>query len=288
LQRKQYITVKRVSLQSSSQILFMKKISWIAGLVVLVVFSGCFDTLEEVTINENGSGTFINSLDMGKLLGLAKTMGSGNDEMKDLDKLKMDTVIHLKDIQDSLKNLNAAEKKIAATGTLNIQMDASDEKMKFEFTFPFSKTSEIAGIQDILKKAKQNIINDIMQKIMGEKGSKNESLLGKDDDDEPTEGMSSNIDEYYTSVFEKGKFTRKLNKEKYAHVEDDKSLKSLQEMAQLGMPINMKTIINLPKPAKKAEGKGVKLSDDKKKVTVEGTLDDFFESAAYFEYDIEY
>jgi len=266
----------------------MKKISWIAGLIVLIIFSGCFDTLEEVTINENGSGTFVNSLDMGKLLGLAKTMGSGNDEMKDLDKLKMDTVIHLKDIQDSLKNLNAAEKKIAATGTLNIQMDASDEKMKFEFTFPFSKTSEIAGIQDILKKAKQNIIDDIMQKIMGEKGSKNESLLGKDDDDEPTEGMGSNIDEYYTSVFEKGKFTRKLNKEKYAHVEDDKSLKSLQEMAQLGMPINMKTIINLPKPAKKAEGKGVKLSDDKKKVTVEGTLDDFFESAAYFEYDIEY
>jgi hypothetical protein len=36
----------------------MKQISWIAGLVVLVVFSGCFDTVEEVTIAENGSGTF--------------------------------------------------------------------------------------------------------------------------------------------------------------------------------------------------------------------------------------
>jgi len=270
------------------KILFMKKINWVAGLVVLVVFSGCFDTVEEVTVADNGSGTFVNSLDMGKMLGLAKTMGSGKDEMKDFDKLKMDTVINLKDIKDSLKNLNAAEKNIAATGKLRIQMDANDEKMNFSFSFPFSKTSEIDGIQNILKKAKQNIIGDIMQKIMGEEGGKNESMLGNEDGDEKKDDMGANIDEYYTSVYEKGKFTRKLNKEKYAHVEDDKSLKSLQEMAQLGMAINMKTIINLPKPAKKAEGKGLKLSDDKKKITMEGTLDDFFEDASYFEYNIEY
>ena len=270
------------------KILFMKKINWIAGLVVLVVFSGCFDTVEEVTVADNGSGTFVKSLDMGKMLGLAKTMGSGKDEMKDFDKLKMDTVINLKDIKDSLKNLNAAEKNIAATGKLRIQMDANDEKMNFSFSFPFSKTSEIDGIQNILKKAKQNIIGDIMQKIMGEEGGKNESMLGNEDGDEKKDDMGANIDEYYTSVYEKGKFTRKLNKEKYAHVEDDKSLKSLQEMAQLGMAINMKTIINLPKPAKKAEGKGLKLSDDKKKITMEGTLDDFFEDASYFEYNIEY
>ena len=271
-----------------SKILFMKKFSWISGLVVLIIFSGCFDTLEEVTINENGSGSFVNSLDMGKLLGLAKTMGSGKDEMKDFDKLKMDTVINLKDVKDSLKNLNAAEKNIAATGALKILVDATNDKMNFTFTFPFSKTSEIAGIQSILKKAKQDIIDDIMQKIMGEEGGKNEALLGNEDGDENKENMGASIDEYYTSVYEKGKFTRKLNKEKYANVEDDKSLKSLQEMAQLGMAINMKTIINLPKPAKKAEGKGLKLSDDKKKITMEGTLDDFFEDASYFEYDIEF
>ena len=139
---------------SLSKILFMKKISWIAGLVVLVVFSGCFDTLEEVTIAENGSGTFVNSLDMGKMLGLAKTMGSGKDEMKDFEKLKMDTVIYLKDIKDSLKNLNDAEKKIAATGTLKIQVDAKDDKMNFTFTFPFSKTSEIARNSKCFEKSK--------------------------------------------------------------------------------------------------------------------------------------
>jgi hypothetical protein len=280
--------VKHVSLHSASKNIFMKKISWIASLLMLVVFSGCFDTVDEFTIAENGSGTFVNSLDMGKVLGLAKTMGSGNDEMKDLDKLKTDTIVHLKDIKDSLKNLNEAEKKIAATGTLRIQVDAKEEKLNFTFTFPFSNASEIAPIQSILKKAKADVIDNLMNKLMGEGSNKNEDLLGKDEDDEQSKEMGANLDQYYTTVYEKGKFSRKLNKEKYANVSDDKTLKSMQEMAQMGMSINMKTIINLPKPAKKAEGKGVKLSEDKKKITMEGTLDDFFEDGSYFEYNIEY
>jgi hypothetical protein len=271
----------------------MKKISWIAGLLMLVVFSGCFDTVDEFTIAENGSGIFINSLDMGKILGLAKTMGGDSDDMKELEKHKTDTVVNLKDIKDSLKNLTAAEKKIASTGTLRIQLDGKDDKLNFTFTFPFSNTSEIAPIQKVLKKAKSNIIDEIMTNVMGmdnkkEDGNKNKGLFGNEEDVEQPEEMGANLDQYYTSVYEKGKFTRKLNKEKYATVSDDKMLKSMQEMAQMGMTVNMKTVINLPKPAKKAEGKGVKLSADKKKITMEGTLDDFFEDGSYFEYNIEY
>ena len=268
----------------------MKKISWVAGLLMLLVFTGCFDTVEEFTIAENGSGTFVNTLDMGKILGLAKTMGAGNDEMKDFEKLKKDTVVYLKDIKDSLKNLTAAEKKIAATGTLRILVDAKEDKLNFTFTFPFSNTSEIAPIQSILKKAKDDVLDNTMTKLMGEEANKkNDGFLGgNEEDSDQKEGMGANLDQYYTTVYEKGKLSRKLNKEKYANVSDDKMLKSMQEMAQMGMSVNMKTVINLPKPAKKAEGKGVKLSEDKKKITIEGTLDDFFEDGSYFEYNIEY
>jgi hypothetical protein len=59
-------------------------------------------------------------------------------------------------------------------------------------------------------------------------------------------------------------------------------------MASMGMTMNFKTIINLPRPAKKAEGKGIQLSNDKKKITIEGSLDDFLEDASKFEYEIEY
>ena len=268
----------------------MKKISWIAALWGLIIFSGCFDTVEELTITENGSGTFVNSIDMGKILGLAKTMGGGNDDMKQFEKLKVDTVINLKDIKDSLKNLNDAEKKIAATGTLRAQVNSSEEKLMFTFTFPFSNVSEIPAIQRILKKAKGDVVGDMMTKIMGEEGKKNDGMEmpGIGEEDGQQDEMGANLDAYYTTAYEKGRISRKLNKEKYANVGDDKGLKTLQEMTQMGVTINMKTIINLPKPAKKAEGKGVKLSEDKKKIIMEGTLDDFFEEGSYFEYNIEY
>ena len=279
----------------------MKKTSWIAGLLMLVVFSGCFDTVDEFTIAENGSGTFVNSIDMGKMLGLLQTMGGGNDEMKEFEKLKMDTVVYLKDIKDSLKNLNDAEKKIAATGKLRVQINAKENELNFTFTFPFSNASEIAPIQNILKKAKTDVIEFIMSKLTAEENNKKDGNkedgnkkkgmfdMGEDDaDNMKPEETGVSLDQYYTAVYEKGKFSRKLNKEKYSQVEDDKTLKTMQEMAQMGMSINMKTVINLPRPAKKAEGKGVKLSDDKKKITIEGTLDDFIEDGSYFEYNIEY
>jgi len=274
----------------------MKKTSWLAGLLMLVIFSGCFDTVDEFTIAENGSGTFVNSMDMGKMLGLLQTMGGGNDEMKEFEKLKMDTVVYLKDIKDSLKNLNDAEKKIAATGKLRVQINAKENELNFTFTFPFSNASEIAPIQNILKKAKTDVIEFIMSRLTGEESNKEDGNkkkgmfdMGEDDaDNKKPEETGVSLDQYYTTVYEKGKFSRKLNKEKYTQVEDDKTLKTMQEMAQMGMSINMKTVINLPKPAKKAEGKGVKLSDDKKKITIEGTLDDFIEDGSYFEYNIEY
>ena len=109
---------------------------------------------------------------MGKMLGLAKTMGGGNDEMKEFEKLKMDTVVNLKDIKDSLKNLTDAEKKIAATGKLRVQVDAKEDKLNFTFTFPFSNTSEIAPIQSVLKKAKADVIENVMTKLMGEEGKR--------------------------------------------------------------------------------------------------------------------
>ena len=45
---------------------------------------------------------------------------------------------------------------------------------------------------------------------------------------------------------------------------------------------------NLPKPAKKAEGKNVKLSEDKKKVTITTSAEDFFEDVSKLEFRIEY
>ena len=144
----------------------------------------------------------------------------------------------------------------------------------------------------MLKKTKKNVMADQMDKFMGgdttatdEKDAMEHNLLLGD---MKSDSNISEVDDYYKYEYKKGKISKKLNKEMYAHVENDKTLASLKEMNQMGISSTMKTIFNLPRPAKKAEGKGVKLSSDRKKVTIEGSLDDFFEDASYFEYEIEY
>jgi hypothetical protein len=47
-------------------------------------------------------------------------------------------------------------------------------------------------------------------------------------------------------------------------------------------------VINLPRPASKVEGKGLKLSEDKRKVTLSVDIDDFFDEPEKLQYVIEY
>jgi hypothetical protein len=270
----------------------MKKISGLLFIAALLILSGCFDTVQESTINDDGSGVFVSTMDMGKLLGMIKMVAGEKEEMKDMDKMKKDTTIYLKNIKDSIKNLSDAEKKLMDKGSLKVIMNMPDEIFSMAFTFPYSQPADLATINSLLKKTRQNVMTDQMDNFMGsdKRGADDKNaiegnpILG----DLKTDSNSTEVDDYYKYKYEKGKISKKLNKEMYANVENDKSLTSLKEMSQMGMSSTMKTIINLPKAAKKAEGKGVKLSNDRKKITIEGTLDDFFEDASFFEYEIEF
>lgn len=267
----------------------MKKFSWVFGLITLFLTAGCLDTTEETTINEDGSGLYINVADMGQVFGMLKTMGGGGDDMKGIDKVKMDTVIYFKDLKDSMTTLNDVEKKIIEGGNMRIIMNYDDEKFNLTFSIPFAKIDDVGAINRALAKSRMSFLENQMEKIMpGEKSSETNGGMNIMGNDEGKSGDESDISDYFDYDYSQGKLSKKLNKQKYANVENDKSLKSLQEMSALGIPLKFKNEINLPRPVKNATGKGVKLSDDKKKVTIEATLDDFFENATLFEYEIEY
>jgi len=264
----------------------MKRFIGLFAIVGLFILSGCFDTVEETTINDDGSGVVVSSIDMGKMLAALMAMGSGSDEkLKAAEKMKIDTTVFMKNMKDSIGALSDVEKKLIEKGTAHLIMDVESEKFSVSFTIPYSNPAEIGTVNSVLKKSRGKIMEKLMEKIMpGGQKNKDDEDMGPMNDTDGTPDLSS----YFVSSYEKNKMTKKIDKEKFSKVEDDESLKSLKEMGQMGMPVSFKTVINLPKPAKKANGKGLTLSDDKKKVTIEGTLDDFFEDPSKFEYEIEY
>lgn len=267
----------------------MKIRNWVFGFIVLFGAAGCLDTAEETTVNEDGSGLYVNTADMGQVFGMIKNMGGGGEDLKGIDKVKMDTVIYFKDLQDSMTMLNEAEKEIIASGNMRIVMSYEDEKFNLTFSIPFTKIDDVGAISNALAKSRMTFLDKQMNKLMpGDKPADGSNGLSMFGDGEKEADEETDINEYFDYDYKDGKLSKKVNKQKYANLENDKSLKSLQELSGLGMPMNFKNVITLPRPVKNATGKGIKLSDDKKKITIEATLDDFFENVSVFEYEIEY
>lgn len=237
-----------------------------------LVLTGCLETTQEITLNADGSGTVKNTSDLSALIGLAKQMGGGA-EMEKMAEEKVDSTFSLGKGADSIPNLTPEERELARKGTANIKMSLKEEKFSTSLLFPFSTPSEIA----LYNKISAKISAETMKEQMGD------MPMGGDEAPEP-----SSFDDYYTISFSNGILLKTLNKEKYAMAADDEYLKGVKEASAMGLSMKATCIINLPRPATKAEGKGIQLSDDKKKVIVTAGIDDFFDDPAKLEYRIEY
>ena len=238
--------------------------------------AGC-QTTREVTLNKDNSGTIVTTTDMSSLIGMAKMSGKSK-EMDNLNEV-MDTTFSLENMTDSLGTITDEEKALVKKGKIGIQMNMPDDKFIIKMEFPFSDPAQI----NKLDKLSAKLMQETLKKQMGAAG-KDSSLS-----DMPSGGdiPSGSIEDYFTTTYSKGVIEKKLNKEKYANVESDAGMKSLKEMAGMGVG-NTTLIINLPRPVKKADGKNVKLSDDKKKVTITSNAEDFFDDATEQEFRIEY
>ncbi|MEP7372817.1 MAG: hypothetical protein ABI675_05460 [Chitinophagaceae bacterium] len=253
----------------------MKKLLGLLLVGSAFVMTSC-ETTREISFNADGSGTMVTTTDMSGLIALAKMSGQGK-ELEKADKA-LDTTINLDKMIDSLPDLSAEEKTLARKGKLGLNIDMGEEKLVTKLHFPFSDAKEI------------NKLNELSAKVMEQTMKKQmDGGAGGDAPPIPTDEMpKGSMDEYFTTTYSKGVIEKKLIAAKYDSVANDKGMQTMKEMAGEGMPMNTTLIFNLPRPAKKAEGKNVKLSEDKKKVTILSSVDDFFDDATKLEFRIEY
>ncbi|HEX7846664.1 MAG TPA: hypothetical protein VF476_12755 [Chitinophagaceae bacterium] len=243
-------------------------------LLATIALGGCLDTLEEITLNEDGTGVFNATTDMSKLIGLAKQLG-GADAMKGLEK-PVDTSFALQSLFEKDSTMTEVEKSYLKDGTFKANTNMKDEKLVIGMNIPFKKTDDITELRRLSGKMMNDKLFAPLKESMG-------SVPGLDDQLKP-----SSFDDYFEIIYSKGLIVKKLNKDKYSSVGNDGYLKNMKEASAMGMGMTSRYVINLPRPATKVEGKSVKLSDDKRKVTVVATVDDFFDSPANLEYKIEY
>lgn len=250
----------------------MKKLSLLSFAAALFFLTSC-ETTREITIGSNGGGSMMTTVDMSQLIGIAKMSGQG----KEMENQKaVDTTVSFAALADSLEGVTPEEKELAKKGTMNMVMNMADEKFVAKMDFPFANIGELARLDKLSGK----MVQEGMKSMGGKKGQPQ----GMPDEAMPQGSM----EDYFTTIYNEGVIEKKLNKEKYATVGEDKGMQAMKEVGDQGMPVTSKIIINLPKPAKKVTGINAKLSEDKKKVTIENSLGDFFDDATKMEFRIEY
>jgi hypothetical protein len=212
---------------------------------------------------------------MSALIGMAKM--SGGEGMEDMEDKKVDTVMSIKTMIDSLEGISEEDKALAGQGSIRLQMDMDNDLFKTRISFPFSNISELVRIDGISGKASTQALMTAM--------SAGKEKMGDMGDMGMPEGT---IDDYFTMSFTENSISKKLNAEKYAKIDEDEGMQAMKEMAGQGMTPSNTVIIKLPRPVKKAEGKGISVSEDKKTVTIKESAEDFLEDGKSFEFLIEY
>ena len=253
----------------------MKKLIWFLLFAGSMCFCGCFDTTEEITINKDGTGIYTNTTDLSDMLALLKQMG-GDSAQKLTDE---DTTLPLAGIADSIAGLTSRQKRIIDQGRLRLTLNTKDEKMIIGFKFPFQTIGDVA----FLKQALPQVTAASFKKIPTGGQMPSEMNGGLGDSSE-----LKTFDDYFDLVFSDKVLSKTLNKDRYSTASDNENMKSLQQISALGSPVTVNYVFNLPGPATKAEGKSLKISGDKRKITISVTADDFFDDPSKFEYRIEY
>lgn len=261
----------------------IKKIGF--GLLVCcsTLLASCLDTEEKIVIKNDNSGIYSLSIDMSKMIAMAKQMGAPeSDKMPD----KVDSIIYFKHFVDTAKNLSQKEKEMLRDGTMHMQLDEDASKMNIQFNIPFKNISQLPEIRSSYFAALDKL--EISKKIK-------QGDPGEEEDEKPSDMAGSkdfltpSAAEAYVFKAAPGKISNSLAPDKQkVNILPDSTMQMMQQMTAIMGDANYKTVLVLPKPAKKYTGTKPELSADKKTVTFTNNLTDLMQTPSLAEFNVEY
>jgi hypothetical protein len=253
----------------------MKFAKFLLPLVLLFSLASCFDIDEEIDINKNGSGEWKMNIDMSQLVDIMQTY-MGKDELeKQFPQKKMDTTLYLKDLIDTVKSITPDKKALLHDGKVHLNLDMNEKVFKTNSVFPFKNVSDIEKLRSA---AGSNSFGagQLLKNFGGDKS---------DNSREPDMSMFGSI---YDFKIKDGMISSKLNKTKWDSLQKNPQFNQIKDAGSSGIDVPYSLTIKLPRPAKKVDNPIVKMSDDRKTLTVKYNLMDTFQQPDKYEYNVEY
>jgi hypothetical protein len=149
---------------------------------------------------------------------------------------------------------------------------------KADINFPFKS---YADLQTLMAGSSTGGLADVFKKVFAGQDSTKPSSTVQD------QGLDQ-INNVFDVTVTKNSIIRKLNQQKYDSLLQKPEIAQAKQMMGSGFEILYTTTIHLPRPVKKSDNPLVKLSDDKKTVTIKYDLMKLFETPEKFSYSILY
>ena len=263
----------------------MKKLIYLTATSFVILFSSCLDTEEKISINNDGSGTYVMTMDMAKMMSMLSAFGG--DEKK---QEKKDTVIYFKDFTDTSTTLTAEEKEMLHDGKAAINMDSENGVFKIELDAAFKNYDQLAylrnNFQSMIEKTKA------MDKLEPKKQTQeaDSTMLLPQPKINAGKAGSNPFKEYFEFKVSARSIEYRV-KDKAAAMKamnENEDLQTIKKMAPMMGDMTFASVIELPHAAKKVEGLNAKLSPDKKTVTIKTTLNDIIKNLDAMAFRVEY
>ncbi len=257
----------------------MKKL-FLPFLIISSLLIGCLETTEGLLINENGSGSYTMDIDISGMFALMDMMKAedslGKSDVPE-DRKNFDSTVLFKSFVDTATNLTVEEKTLLRNAVAHIKMNEKEKVFKIKMTYPFVKIDDVAKLIALNGSGKGS--NTIQKIFKGKTGSPEAT------DQEPD---MPDFSDMYQMTYKDGLLERKIKPEKFKEFEDQFKVAGENGMEEMISSVKMNNIIKLPRPAKAVKGERVKLSDDKKTVTINCTMKDILTNPKAVEYRIQY
>lgn len=267
----------------------MRYLRYLATVVAIVLFFGCYEVNEEIVINADGSGTFATKMDMSQLIEMLQAMGGEEELTKEGLDRPIDTLISMNDLMKENSKASAEQKELVKDGKMRLQMDMAKKVFITDINMPFRNLNDLqkllsgaggsgAGMTDLFKN-------------MFDKGAKADGDTSKEIVDravDPGENQMDQLSNVFDVAVKDGLISRKVNADKLAKLLANPEMAQMKELGANGIEITYTTTIKLPRAIKKVDNTLIKVSSDKKTVTLKYNLLDMFDAPEKFSYTIEY
>ncbi|MBK7870107.1 MAG: hypothetical protein IPJ74_05160 [Saprospiraceae bacterium] len=233
------------------------------GASLIILNTGCFDIVEEIFLNKNGSGKYLVTMDMSSMFTDPFMKGMIQESLEQQEggdtNMEKDTVIYFKDMPEA-EELSAEEQKLIENAVIKMKMSEKEEKMLVNIEIPFANVEDMTKISKVLEKVGAD------QQVAG-------GMIGG--------GMMNGS---AAAFMLKNKTLTRLPAPKLS--EESKTDDNMEMMKMFLGEAKYKTIYHLPGKVKKAGISGAEV--DGSTVTVTNSLLDIMDGKAKLDGDIKF